>query len=117
VTQGDVTKFVSETIVTEGMNIEFNNWGYQAFISPDWSKFTKPCIRLSFQSDDKDSIGALIIAYTDSVSGSWYGRTDYSYDAGWSGKCVQLNLTMLKAHKTLMLSFGTTCSKSRRQEN
>lgn len=102
----DVTQFVSTTSATDGMNIEFNTWGYQAFISPDWSKFTKPCIRISFKNDDKDSVGALVLAYTDSTNGSWYGRSDYAYNTGWSGKCVQLNLSMLKSHKSLMLSFG-----------
>lgn len=106
VDKGDVSKFVAETSVTDGMNVIFNNWGYQAFISPDWSKFTNPCIRISFKSDDKNSVGALTVAYTDSPDGSWYGRTDYAYATGWSGKCIQLNATMLKSHNTLMLTFG-----------
>jgi hypothetical protein len=102
----DINKFVTTTSVTDGMNLVFNTWGYQAFISPDWSKFTKPCIRVYFKNDDINSVGALVLAYTDDVGGSWYGRSDYAYNTGWSGKCVQLNLSMLKSHKSLMLSLG-----------
>jgi aryl-phospho-beta-D-glucosidase BglC (GH1 family) len=105
VSKEDITKFVTTANASEGMNIVFNTWGYQAFISPDWSKFTKPCIRISFKTD-VESVGSFVIAYTDKANGTWYGRTDYTYDSGWSGKCVQLNLSMLKSHKTLMLSFG-----------
>jgi hypothetical protein len=88
------------------MNLVFNSWGYQAFFNPDWSKFTKPCIRLYFDTDDENAIGSLVIAYCDKVNGSWYGRSDYVYSSGWSGKCVQLNLKMLKDHSELMISLG-----------
>jgi aryl-phospho-beta-D-glucosidase BglC (GH1 family) len=106
VSKEDITKFISTTSVTDGMNLTFNTWGYQAFISPDWSKFTNPCVRVTFKDDDINSVGALVLAYSDKVNGTWYGRSDYSYTTGWSGKCIQLNLTMLKTHKFFMLSFG-----------
>jgi hypothetical protein len=106
VTKEDVNKFVTTTSETSDMNIEFNTWGYQVFIGPDWSKFTKPSIRLYFETDNQDTVGALTLAYCDAPNGSWNGTTTYEYSSGWSGEYVPIDTVQLEKHKELMIAFG-----------
>lgn len=106
VTKEDLKKFVTTTSETSKMGMVFNNWGYQTFITQDWSKFTKPSIRVYFETDDQDAVGAITFAYCAGPNKSWNGTTTYEYSAGWSGQCIQLDLSMLKKHNTLMLTFA-----------
>lgn len=106
VTSEDLEKFVTTTSVSGDVNIVFNTWGYQVFLSSDWSKFIKPSIRVYFETDDADTVGALTLAYCDRPNGSWNGTTTYEYSTGYSTEYVPADLEQLNKHKELMISFG-----------
>lgn len=104
----DESRFVNTTSVTEGMNIVFNSWGYQVFLSPDWSKFKKPCFRVYFEDDRADVTGALTIAYCDAPNGSWNGTTTYEYSSGYINEYVPIDIGQLEKHNVLMITFGNS---------
>lgn len=106
VSSEDITKFITTSSETADMNIVFNTWGYQVFIGPDWSKFTNPSIRLYFENDDADSVGALTLAYCDEANGSWNGTMTYEYSTGYSTENISLDLEQLEKHNYVMITFG-----------
>ncbi|TAH70373.1 MAG: glycoside hydrolase family 5 protein [Anaerolineaceae bacterium] len=108
VSSEDIEKFVTTTTESSDMNIIFNTWGYQVFLGPDWSKFTSPSIRVYFETDDADVVGALTMAYCDAPNGSWNGTTAYEYSSGYSTEYVPVDIEQLEKHNVLMITFGNS---------
>lgn len=98
------------TIDGDTTKIEFNNWGYQSFLTLDLSKYTQPCIAFEFAEGtvNEDNVGALQLATCESAGGT----TDNSYTinySDWIGKGVVLNsdlLTALETQPCLQVTFS-----------
>ena len=59
----------------------FNDWGYQAFLKIDLSKYKKPVVAFNFLdiSDTEDFVGTVTIGTSDKVGGSGKNTYDLKY--------------------------------------
>ena len=109
VTAGDISKFVETASVTDESKLVFNNWGYQAFLKFDWASLKKPCIKMTFESETKASVGDVHFGACKEADKSAKGEEVYSYN-DWGGKAIVLSdklLTLLRADRPwLSLTFG-----------
>lgn len=115
--QGSVEKFVPESssdssIDGDKTELGFNDWGYQAFLKVDLSKYKKPVIAFNFLdvSDTEDFVGALTLGTSDKVGGSGKNTLDIKY-SDFHGKGVILNDTLLKALETEPYLYITFAGK------
>lgn len=105
---------LSETTPTldgDTTELVFNSWGYQSFLKLDLSKYSKPCIAVTFLegTDSEENVGALQLATCTGANNSDL-QNEYSVDyAKWSGKGVVLNSELLSAlakRPYLMITFS-----------
>ena len=106
VTGGDLSKYVPENTATSSINgdateIGFNDYGYQAFLKIDLSKYKKPVLKFDFldKSDSEDNVGSVTFAATDKVDGRPGTSVDMKY-AEYSGKGIMLTDTLINELKT-----------------
>lgn len=97
----------------DGLNVQSNVAFWQLWVNTDWSSMTKPCIKVSMADDSVSQNADLQIAYTTKADGSnWRGETNPQKD--WIGKCIPLDVEILKENSWLMLSSnksGATITK------
>ena len=99
--QGSVEKFVfdsksNSSIDGDTTEIGFNDWGYQAFLKIDLSKYEKPVIAFTYSelSDTEEYVGSLTLGTSDKVGGSGKNTLDLKYEEH-HGKGIILNDTLL----------------------
>lgn len=94
-------------ITGDTTSITFNEWGYQAFLKVDVSKYEQPAISFDFLegTSNEDNVGNLVIGATS--DGSYSNDVNMTYDA-FNGKAVVLSEQIgLSADKPyLSISFG-----------
>lgn len=117
VTKGSVEAFVPESsskssIDGDTTELGFNDWGYQAFLKIDLSKYKKPVVAFNFLdiSDTEDFVGTVTIGTSDKVGGSGKNTYDLKYSE-FHGKGIVLNDTLLKALETEPCLYITFAGK------
>lgn len=108
VTKEEPEKFVQTTESTDESMITFNSWGYQSFLELDWSKISKPCLKITFEVDNEDKVGSLIIGTMDAEKTISKDQQTFEYSL-WGGKGIIIPDTMIDALKTnpvMYLTFG-----------
>ncbi len=111
----NLSKYVPENTATSSIDgdateIGFNDYGYQAFLKIDLSKYEKPVIKFNFldKSDTEDYVGAVTLAATDKVDGRPGTSIDMKY-AEYSGKGIKLTdslISELKTNPYLYITFA-----------
>ncbi len=85
------------------LNIQSNSAFLQFWANTDWSALSKPCIKITMANDEVSQNADLQVAYTTEADGpDWKGAMNPQTD--WIGKCIPLNIELLKENKWLMLS-------------
>lgn len=117
VTKGSVEAFVPESsskssIDGDTTELGFNDWGYQAFLKIDLSKYKKPVVAFNFLdiSDTEDFVETVTIGTSDKVGGSGKNTYDLKYSE-FHGKGIVLNDTLLKALETEPYLYITFAGK------
>lgn len=109
VTAGDISKFVETDSCTDESKNTFNSWGYQTFLNLDWADIKKPCIKVTFETESKESVGDIHLAATSKADGNVKGEEVYSY-TDWAGKAIIISdalLELLRGDRPyLSVSFG-----------
>jgi aryl-phospho-beta-D-glucosidase BglC (GH1 family) len=115
VSKGDVAKFVPVSNISaandgDTTTIDFNSWGYQAFIKLDLSQYEKPAIAFDFATDDEDSVGDLTLYSTSKIDGSASVEDVVTY-SDFTGKAVILSDALvddLYFGSYLAITFGNS---------
>ncbi len=109
-TMGDTLPlFVPESKVEGGdaSSIEFNNWGYQAFIKLDVAKYKNPAILFTFLDGTavEDNVGAAQLG--NAASAEYSDELDFAFDK-FNGKAIVLSgdLAPSESEPYLSVSFG-----------
>lgn len=100
--------FVRPESCTDDTKITFNQWGYQTFLKLDWSTIKKPCIKVTFEDNSEDVVGALKLATAAIPDGTAEGEVPFDY-ANWGGAAVEFPESLmewLKTNQYLQLTFG-----------
>lgn len=112
VLEGGVDKFVPENVATPTISgdettLEFNEWGFQAFLKLDLSKYKKPAIAFSFLegTDNEELVG--IFKGGASETAEYHDDVTLEYEK-FHGKAVVLDESFaLSAEKPyLSITFG-----------
>ena len=100
-----------ETTATEGdIKVKSNKYWWQMFVSYDWSKLTKPCIKVTMGSDETSKGAAFQLGYGAEVQGSEdpsFSKVDEFDNATYANKTITLKPKKLAVKPWVCLTNQT----------